>query len=99
MVTNVSEKDKTLQEIIAWCERLETEGRRQARPVRLLYGRGNPADSRRKHEGDRPMSGLEWPADLTDFRLPSAWDGQRIDWHGWHPPIKACWCSDTSGLF
>lgn len=46
------------------------------------------------------MSGLEWPADLTDFRLPSAWDGQRIDWHGWHPPIKACcWCSDTSGLF
>ena len=35
------------------------------------------------------MSGLGWPADLTDFRLPFAWDGQRIDWHGWHPPIKA----------
>lgn len=31
MVTNVSEKDKTLQEIIAWCERLETEGRRHAK--------------------------------------------------------------------
>ena len=30
MVTNVSEKDKTLQEVIDWCERLETEGRRLA---------------------------------------------------------------------
>lgn len=30
MVTNVSEKDKALQEVIDWCERLETEGRRLA---------------------------------------------------------------------
>lgn len=31
------------------------------------------------------MNALEWPADLTDFRLPAKWDGQRVDWHGWHP--------------
>lgn len=35
------------------------------------------------------MSGLEWPAGLTDFRLPPAWDGRPVDWHGWHPPIEA----------
>lgn len=29
----------------------DPNGRRQARPVRLLHGRGNPTDSRRKHEG------------------------------------------------
>lgn len=36
-----------------------------------------------------PMSILEWPADLTDFRLPVKWDGQHVDWHGWHQPIEA----------
>ena len=30
MVTNVSEKDKALQEIIDWCEQLEVEGLRLA---------------------------------------------------------------------
>ena len=30
MVTNVSEKDKALQEVIDWCERIETEGLRLA---------------------------------------------------------------------
>ena len=30
MVTNVSEKDKTLNEIIDWCEQLEIEGLRLA---------------------------------------------------------------------
>lgn len=35
------------------------------------------------------MSVLEWPADLTDLRLPPAWDGRPVDWHGWHPPIEA----------
>ena len=35
------------------------------------------------------MSGLEWPADLTDFRLPVKWDEQPVDWHGWHPPVEA----------
>lgn len=35
------------------------------------------------------MSVLEWPADLTDFRLPPAWDGRPVDWRGWHPPIEA----------
>ena len=35
------------------------------------------------------MNALEWPAGLTDFRLPAKWDGQRVDWHGWHPPIEA----------
>lgn len=34
------------------------------------------------------MNALEWPADLTDFRLPVKWDGQPVDWHGWHPPIE-----------
>lgn len=33
------------------------------------------------------MSVLEWPADLTDLRLPPAWDGRPVDWHGWHPPL------------
>ena len=33
------------------------------------------------------MSVLEWPADLTDLRLPPAWDGRPVDWHGWHPTI------------
>lgn len=35
------------------------------------------------------MSILEWPADLTDFRLPSAWDRRPVDWRGWRPPIEA----------
>lgn len=35
------------------------------------------------------MNILEWPADLTDFRLPPAWDGRPVDWHGWHQPIEA----------
>lgn len=30
MVTNVSEKDKALQEVIEWCEQLEIEGLRLA---------------------------------------------------------------------
>ena len=30
MATNVSEKDKTLNEIIDWCEQLEVEGLRLA---------------------------------------------------------------------
>lgn len=30
MVTNVSEKDKALQEVIDWCEQLEVEGLRLA---------------------------------------------------------------------
>ena len=30
MATNVTEKDKTLQEIIDWCEQLEVEGLRLA---------------------------------------------------------------------
>ena len=30
MATNVTEKDKTLNEIIAWCEQLATEGLRLA---------------------------------------------------------------------
>ena len=33
---------------------------------------------------DKPV--LEWPADLTDFRLPAKWDGQRVDWHGFLTP-------------
>ena len=35
------------------------------------------------------MNILEWPADLTDFRLPIKWDEQHVDWHGWHQPIEA----------
>lgn len=35
------------------------------------------------------MSVLEWPADLTDFRLPPAWDRRPVDWRGWRPPIEA----------
>lgn len=30
MATNISEKDRTLQEVIAWCESLEVEGLRLA---------------------------------------------------------------------
>ena len=30
MATNVTEKDKALQEVIDWCEQLETEGMRLA---------------------------------------------------------------------
>lgn len=30
MATNISEKDRTLQEVIAWCEPLEVEGLRLA---------------------------------------------------------------------
>ncbi len=30
MITNVSEKDKALQEVIDWCEQLEVEGLRLA---------------------------------------------------------------------
>lgn len=32
------------------------------------------------------MNALEWPADLTDFRPPAKWDGQRVDWHGFLTP-------------
>ena len=31
MATNVTEKDKTLQEIIDWCEQLEIDGKQQPR--------------------------------------------------------------------
>lgn len=33
MATNITEKDKTLNEIIDWCERLEIEGLRLARAL------------------------------------------------------------------
>lgn len=36
MVTNMSEKDKALQEVIDWCERIETEG---LRPANALLSR------------------------------------------------------------
>lgn len=26
------------------------------------------------------MSILKWPADLTDFRLPPAWDRRPVEW-------------------
>lgn len=35
MATNVSEKDKTLQEVIDWCEQLEIEGLRLANALLL----------------------------------------------------------------
>lgn len=35
MVTNVSEKDKALQEVIDWCEQLEVEGLRLANALLL----------------------------------------------------------------
>lgn len=41
------------------------------------------------------MSVLEWPADLTDLRLPPAWDGRPVDWHGWHHPSKPAPCSSA----
>lgn len=37
MVTNVSEKDKTLQEVIEWCEQLEVEGLRLANALLLQH--------------------------------------------------------------
>lgn len=35
MATNVTEKDKALQEVIDWCEQLETEGLRLANALLL----------------------------------------------------------------
>lgn len=35
MATNVTEKDKTLQEVIDWCEQLEIEGLRLANALLL----------------------------------------------------------------
>lgn len=35
MATNVTEKDKALQEVIGWCEQLETEGLRLANALLL----------------------------------------------------------------
>lgn len=37
MVTNVSEKDKALQEIIDWCEQLEVEGLRLANALLMQH--------------------------------------------------------------
>lgn len=37
MVTNVSEKDKALQEVIDWCERLEVEGLRLANDLLMQH--------------------------------------------------------------
>lgn len=37
MVTNVSEKDKTLHEVIDWCEQLEVEGLRLANALLLQH--------------------------------------------------------------
>lgn len=67
----------------------DSGGRRKARPLRFLDRRGRPANHRRIRKGAGPLNILEWPADLTDFRLPPAWDGRPVDWHGWHQPIEA----------
>lgn len=67
----------------------DSGGRRKARPLRFLDRRGRPANHRRMRKGAGPLNILEWPADLTDFRLPPAWDGRPVDWHGWHQPIEA----------
>lgn len=40
MVTNVSEKDKALQEIIDWCEQLEVEGLRLANDLLMQHDIG-----------------------------------------------------------
>ena len=37
MATNVTEKDKTLNEIIEWCEQLEVEGLRLANTLLMQY--------------------------------------------------------------
>lgn len=37
MATNVTEKDKTLQEVIDWCEQLEIEGLKLANALLLQY--------------------------------------------------------------
>lgn len=37
MATNVSEKDKTLQEVIDWCEQLEIEGLELANALLLQH--------------------------------------------------------------
>ena len=37
MVTNVTEKDKTLQEVIDWCEQLEIEGLELANALLLQH--------------------------------------------------------------
>ena len=37
MVTNVSERDKALQEIIDWCEQLEVEGLRLANDLLMQH--------------------------------------------------------------
>ena len=67
----------------------DSGGLRKARPLRFLDRRGYPANHRRLRKGAGPTSILEWPADLTDFRLPPAWDRRPVDWRGWRPPIEA----------
>lgn len=37
MATNVTEKDKALQEVIDWCEQLETEGLRLANALLMQH--------------------------------------------------------------
>lgn len=37
MATNVTEKDKTLNEVIAWCEQLEVEGLRLANALLMQH--------------------------------------------------------------
>lgn len=37
MATNVTEKDKTLQEVIDWCEQLEVEGLRLANALLMQH--------------------------------------------------------------
>lgn len=40
MATNVSEKDKTLHELIDWCEQLEVEGLRLANALLMQHDMG-----------------------------------------------------------
>lgn len=40
MATNVTEKDKTLQEIIAWCEQLKIDGLRLANALLMQHDMG-----------------------------------------------------------
>ena len=37
MATNISEKDRTLQEVIDWCEQLEVEGLRLANALLMQH--------------------------------------------------------------
>ena len=37
MATNITEKDKTLQEVIDWCEQLEVEGLRLANALLMQH--------------------------------------------------------------